>query len=316
MERLQVNGITLEVHVEGEGPLCVLVHGWPELWWSWRHQLGPLVAAGYRVAVPNVRGYGRSDAPPDVAAYRMTELAADIAGLVEVLGEESAILIGHDWGAPIVWSTALLHAARVRAVVGMSVPHVGRGGPMPPTQLFGALHADRFFYIRYFQQPDVPEQELERDVRTSLATIYLMNAADATAATRQEMRARQHGYLDGMTPPDTLPAWLSEEDLDRYTEAFTHSGFRGGLHRYRNMDQDWHDLEAFESTPIRQPALFLAGEHDSVLRYAPGMDMLALMRPYFTDLRGQHIIAGAGHWVQQEQPGAVNAELLSFLQGL
>ncbi|MBX2796887.1 MAG: alpha/beta hydrolase [Myxococcales bacterium] len=314
--RIHVGEVTLEVAVVGEGPLCVLVHGWPELWWSWRHQIEPLVHAGYRVAVPNVRGYGGSDAPRAVEAYRMTALAADIAGLVEALDEEQAILVGHDWGAPIVWSTALLHAERVRAVVGMSVPHVGRGGPMPPTELFASLHADRFFYISYFQALDVPEMEFETDVRSSLAKIYWMNSGDATSEVRKAMRARKTGYLDGIQAPDVLPDWLSEADLDRYAEAFTRSGFSGGIHRYRNMDRDWHELADFDTARIPQPALFLAGEHDSVLRYAPGVDLMQLMAPFFDDLRGQVVIPGAGHWVQQERPEAVNQALLAFLEGL
>lgn len=316
LRRIAVNGITLEVHVQGAGPLVVLVHGWPELWWSWRHQIDPLVAAGYRVAVPNVRGYGGSDAPEEVESYRMTVLAADIAGLIEALGEEQAILIGHDWGAPIVWSTALLHPERVSAVVGMSVPHLGRGGPMPPTQLFGALHAGRFFYIQYFQQRDIPEAEFEADVRDALAKIYVMNSADATAETRAQMRARKDGYLDGVDAPEVLPDWLGDADLDVYAQAYGRSGFRGGLHRYRNMDRDWHEHADWDTAQITQPALFLAGEHDSVLRYAPGMDLLALMAPFFTDLRGKQIIEGAGHWVQQEKPAEVNRVVLDFLEGL
>lgn len=161
----------------------------------------------------------------------------DVSLEVHIAGASEAVFIGHDWGAPIAWSTALLHPDCVRAVVGMSVPHVGRGGPMPPTELLRALHGDRFLYI-------------------------------------------------------------------------------GGIHRYRNMDADWHDLEAFDSQRIQQPALFLAGEHDSVLRYAPGMNLMDMMDPFFDDLRGRHLVPGAGHWVQQEQPQAVNELLLAFLKGL
>jgi len=316
VKRVEVNGITLEVHIEGSGPLCVLVHGWPELWWSWRHQIGALVTAGYRVAVPNVRGYGQSGAPDEVADYRMSELSADIVGLVDALGEEQAILIGHDWGAPIVWSTALLHPDRVRAVIGMSVPHVGRGGPIPPTELYRALHPNRFFYILHFQTPDVPEAEFEGDVRDSLSKVYFMNSGDSTPEVRRAMRERKTGYLDGIEAPATLPNWLTESDLDRYAEAYTQSGFRGGINRYRNMDRDWAELAHFDTAQIEQPALFVAGEHDSVLRYAPGIDLLAMMDPFFTDLRGKVIVPGAGHWVQQERPDDVNRAILQFLKGV
>lgn len=311
--RIRANGITHDVIVEGEGPLCVLVHGWPELALSWRHQIAALVDAGYRVAAPDVRGYGGSDAPAEVDAYRMTELAADVAGLIEALGEKDAILIGHDWGAPIVWHTALLHPQQVRAVVGMSVPHLGRGGPVPPTEMFGAMYPDRFFYILYFQEPGVAEAEFEADVEDALAKIFFSNSGDATQEVRQAMRERVHGYLEGLPRPDPFPAWLTSEDLAAYTAAFTKSGFAGGINRYRNMDRDWHELEHLAEAKIEQPALFLAGEHDSVLRYAPGMNLMDLMDPFYADLRGRVIVPRAGHWVQQEQPQFVNERLLSFL---
>jgi pimeloyl-ACP methyl ester carboxylesterase len=316
LERLAVNGIHLAVHVAGTGPLCVLVHGWPETSWSWRHQVGPLVAAGYRVAVLDVRGYGVSDCPESVEAYAMSVLTDDVVGVIDALGEDRAILVGHDWGAPIVWQTALFHPERVRAVVGMSVPHLGRNGAFPPTELFRMLHADRFFYILHFQQPDVPEAEFERDVRAALARIYVMNSANATSETRAAMRRRKTGYLDGIALPDALPAWLTEADLDRYTAAFERSGFRGGIHRYRNMDADWHAHPELDEARIPHPALFVVGEHDSVMRYAPGMDLLELMTHFYDDLRGQVVVPGAGHWVQQEQPDAVNAAVLAFLSQL
>ena len=317
-QHIRTNGVSLRVVVQGEGPLCVLVHGWPELWLSWRHQIGPLVDAGYRVAVPDVRGYGGSDAPPDVEAYAMTTLTADIAGLIEALGEESAILIGHDWGAPIVSHTALLHPERVDAVVAMSVPHLGRGGPAPPTEIFKAMYPDRFFYILYFQKPDVPEAEFEADIRSSLAKIYYANSGDVTAEVRRAVRARTRasGYLEGMIVPEPLPHWLTDEDLDLYAEAYARSGFRGGINRYRNMDRDWHELAALQDMKIEQPALFIAGEHDSVLRYAVGMNLMDAMDPYYADLRAKVVIPGAGHWVQQERPTEVNQVLLEFLQSL
>lgn len=318
LRRIELERITLEVAVEGQGPLCVLVHGWPETWWSWRHQIAPLVGAGYQVAVPSVRGYAGSDAPEEVDAYSMTHLAQDVVGVIEALGHSSATLIGHDWGAPIVWHTALLHPDCVDAVVGMSVPHLGRGGPMPPTKLFEAMYPKRFFYVLYFQQRDAPEAEFEKDVRDSLSKIYYANSGDSTSEVRQAMRARtrEDGYLTGLIAPDPLPAWLSQDDMDRYTADFERSGFRGGIHRYRCMDADWHAFEHLAQAKIQQPALFIAGEYDSVLRYAPGVNMLDMMAPFYADLRGQVIVPGAGHWVQQEQPGAVNRALLEFLAEL
>ncbi len=318
IQRIETNGITLQVVVEGHGPLCVLLHGWPELWVSWRHQIQPLVDAGYRVAVPDVRGYGGSDAPAEIDAYAMTELVADVVGLIEALGERSAIVIGHDWGAPIAWHTAVLHPERVDAVVGMSVPYLGRGGPAPPTSVLGAMYRDRFFYILYFQQPGVAEAEFEADVRSSLAKIYFANSGDVPAEVRRAVRARtpQSGYLEGMVVPEPLPDWLTSSDLELYVAAYERSGFRGGLHRYRNMDSDWHALARLDHLKIRQPALFIAGEHDSVLRYVPGMNIMNGMDPFFEDLRGKVVIPEAGHWVQQERPQQVNEALLEFLGSL
>ena len=318
MRRIDVGDVSLEVAVEGDGPLCILVHGWPETAYSWRHQIAPLVRAGHRVAVPHVRGYGGSDAPEAVEAYAMTALVGDIVGLMDALEAPSATLIGHDWGAPIVWHTALMHPDRVDAVVGMSVPHLGRGGPVPPTEVLQAVYRDRFFYILYFQQPDVPEAEFERDVRDALAKVYFANSGDSTKAMRQAMRARMRGdgYLTGLIAPDPLPAWLDEADLDRYVADFERSGFRGGIHRYRNMDPDFHALEHLAQAKIRPPALFVAGQHDSVLRYAPGTNLMDIMDPFYADLRGKVVIPDCGHWVQQEKPEVVNAAVLEFLASL
>ena len=314
--RVRVGDVNLEVVEAGEGPLCLLVHGWPETWWSWRHQIGALAEAGFRVAALNVRGYGGSDAPLPVEAYRLSVIASDLVALIEALGEERAILIGHDWGAPIVWTTSLLHPERVRAVVGMSVPHLGRGAPMPPTQMYASIYRDRFFYMNYFQTPEAPEREFEADIRDALTKIYFMNSGDSTPEVRAQMRARKTGYLDGIEGPRSLPAWLTEADLDHYVADFERGGFRGGIQRYRAMDLDWHELEPLAETKIPQPALFIVGEHDSVLRYAPGMDLLEAMKAFYADLRGQVKIPGAGHWVQQERPEAVNEALRAFLAGL
>ena len=314
---IETNGVTLRVAVKGEGPLCVLVHGWPELWYSWRHQIDPLVAAGYQVAVPDVRGYGGSDAPDDVRLYGMEALVEDVIGIIDVLGYEDAILIGHDWGAPIVWHAALLHPTRVRAVVGMSVPYYGLSGA-PPTQLLRVAYPNRFFYMLYFQQSDLPEAEFEANVRDALLKVYFANSGNSTKEVRRAMRARtpQSGYLDGLIAPNPLPAWLTDADLDYYAAAYEKSGFHGGIHRYRNVDADWHSLQHLAGKTIQQPALFIAGEHDSVLRYAPGVNMMDIIDPFYDDLRGRVIIEGAGHWVQQEKPQEVNTHLMAFLNKL
>ncbi len=187
LRRLEVGEVSLEAWVEGEGPPCILVHGWPETLWSWRHQVQPLVEAGYQVVVPNVRGYGASDAPPEVEAYRMRALVGDVLGIMDAFDQPTATLVGHDWGAPIVWHTALFHPDRVDAVAGLSVPHLGRNSPMPPTELFSAMYPERFFYILYFQQEGVAEAEFERDVRDTLAKIYFASSGDSTPELHSDL---------------------------------------------------------------------------------------------------------------------------------
>src|SRR5215470_12663367 len=224
-EVLETNGIRLRVALAGAGPLVVLVHGWPESWYSWRHQISALAAAGYRVAAPDVRGYGGSDKPAPIEAYAIREMCADVAGLIEGLGERQAILVGHDWGAPIVWNTSLFFPDKVRAVAGLSVPYTGRG-PMPRIELFRNLYKDRFFYQIYFQKPGVAEQEFEADVRSSLRKIYYWASGEGRMAGLRPAKAPDAKFLDGLTDPDPLPAWLTHDDLDYYVGEFERSGFR------------------------------------------------------------------------------------------
>jgi pimeloyl-ACP methyl ester carboxylesterase len=313
---VQTNGIRLRVALAGKGPLVVLVHGWPESWYSWRHQIPALAEAGYRVAAPDVRGYGGSDKPAAIEAYAIKQMCADIAGLVEGLGERQAILVGHDWGAPIVWNTSLFFPQRVRAVAGLSVPHAGRG-PAPRIELFRNIYKDRFFYQLYFQEPGVAEAELETDVRASLRkTYYAASGEGRKAAAPGPAKPADAKYLDGLVDPNPLPDWLTPEDLDYYAGEFARSGFRGPLNRYRNSELDFAQQAEIADRPVEQPAAFIAGSLDPVLGFLPGVDLVARMRERVSDLRLVRIIDGAGHWVQQERPAEVNAALLEFLGGL
>jgi pimeloyl-ACP methyl ester carboxylesterase len=315
---IETNGIRLRVALAGSGPLIVLVHGWPESWYSWRHQITALADAGYRVAAPDVRGYGGSDKPHAVEAYSIKELASDIASLIEGLGEKRAILIGHDWGAPIVWNTSLFFPDKVRAVAGLSVPYTGRG-PAPRIQLFRNIYKDRFFYQIYFQEVGVAEKELEADVPASLRKIYYWISGEgvkAKANVPKVTKAPDAKLLDGMAEPDPLPAWLTPADIDYYAAEFARSGFRGPLNRYRTSELDFAQQAAIADRRIEQPSAFIAGSLDPVLAFIPGVDLVAVMREKVADLRLVRIIDGAGHWVQQERPAEVNAALLEFLKGL
>ncbi|MCP3103142.1 alpha/beta hydrolase [Myxococcus sp. K15C18031901] len=308
---LETNGLRLHIAEAGAGPLVLLLHGWPESWYSWRHQLPALAAAGYHAVAPDVRGYGRSDAPREVEAYRMKELVADFVGLLDALGERTAVVVGHDWGAAMAWSCAALHPERFRAVVGMSVPHLGRP-PMPPTQLFRNAFKDQWFYILYFQEPGVAEAELEADIPRTMRTVLAGTAGFDVTAEAVRSRKPGDGFLTGVEVPARLPAWLTEEDVAYFAKEFAHSGFRGGLNRYRNMDRDWAELPELATVKIEQPALYLVGEKDPGRAIAP----VEYMRPLVPNLREVLVVPGAGHWVQQECADAVNTALLGFLKSL
>ena len=304
------NGINIHIAEAGEGPPVLLVHGFPELWYSWRYQLPALAEAGFHAVALDVRGYGRSDAPQPIEAYSMRNMTADVVGVLDALGEQQAVVMGHDWGSPIAWNSALLYPDRFRAVVGLSVPFLPRS-PAPPTQLFRQVFQDNFFYMLYFQEPGVAEKELEADPRRSLRTFLCAASGDAVPAG---FLGKKKGdlFLTGMPNPETLPAWLTEEDVDYYANEFKRTGFRGGLNRYRNMDRDWDELPELAGAKLQQPALFIGGKKDGVLSFTSVEPMKELV----PNLRGIIMIDDCGHWTQQERPAEVNAALVEFLKSL
>jgi pimeloyl-ACP methyl ester carboxylesterase len=307
--------VKLRVAVEGEGPLVLMVHGFPESWFSWRHQMRPIAEAGFTAAAIDVRGYGGSDKPHPVEAYAMAHMVADVAGAVEALSPGApAVLIGHDWGAPIVWNSALTRPDRVRAVAGLSVPYTGI-----PARSFSAVIEEvftskgRFFYQHYFQPEGVAEAELEADVRGALRRFYFAIAGEGTWPNDKVVGDT---LLKGLPDPDPFPAWLTPAELDYYVSEFEGSGFRGPINRYRNHDRDFAWLQGFKGKTIHQPSLFVGGERDPVLSMAGRTDLVAVMRTQLTDLRGADILSGCGHWTQQERPAEVNARLIPWLKGL
>jgi pimeloyl-ACP methyl ester carboxylesterase len=289
------NGIELHVLERGEGPLVVLCHGFPELGYSWRHQVEPLANAGHRVVVPDMRGYGRSSAPAEVEAYDIVSLCRDMCGLLDALGEERGVFVGHDWGANVAWWLAVLHPARVRAVAGLSVPFVPRA-PAAPIPIMRE-HLGEDFYIVWFQRPGVADAALASDVRRTLTT-----SRQWTARWAEEDLQR----------PPRRQEWLSEQELSVYVNAFERTGFTGGLNWYRNIDRNWELTEPVAEQRVEQPAMFLTGELDPVRSFMPA----EAMQGWVTDLREEVILPGAGHWVQQQEPPAVNGALLRFLGGL
>ncbi len=315
LRNIKTNGITLRAAVEGEGPLVLLVHGWPELWYSWRHQIRPLAEAGYKIIAPDIRGYGGSDKPEPVEAYAMAEIMTDLVGLIEAMGEEQAILIGHDWGAPICWNTAALHPERVLAVAALSVPYRKRA-KVSQIEIWRKLYPDKFFYQLYFQEEGVVEAELEADVRTALRKIYYSISGDAPSLDSWFDRPAEGGLLDSMVDPDPFPVWMTTDDLDYFVAAFEAGGFRGPINRYRNQARDFETLPDMGANPVHQPSCFIAGEKDVVRHFVPGRDAYSDIGQNCTDFRFSRLIPDVGHWVQQEAPESVNDALLEFLTDL
>lgn len=301
---------------QGTGPLVLLVHGFPESWYSWRHQLPALAAAGYRAVAIDVRGYGRSSRPAAADAYRMLGLVEDNVCVVRALGEENAVVVGHDWGSGIAAASALLHPEVFRAVGLLSVPYAPPGGPRP-TDVFGRIGGpEEEFYVSYFQEPGRAEAEIEPGVRGWLAGFYAALSADtmpAPGAPDPHFVARG-GRLRDRFPAGRLPAWLSEDDLDVYAGEFERTGLTGALNRYRNMDRDWEDLAPHRGAPVEQPSLFIGGTLDASTTWmADAIDAYPSTLPA---LSGSHLLEGCGHWIQQERPDEVNGLLTEWLAAL
>jgi pimeloyl-ACP methyl ester carboxylesterase len=312
---VQNGNTSLRVAIQGSGPLILCVHGWPELWYSWRHQMRHFAGLGYTVASMDVRGYGGSDKPAAVEAYTLAELAGDAAAVIRALSDSPAIVIGHDWGAPISYATAMLYPDQVAAVAGLSVPF----RPASEVSLLDVatqVFADRFFYMLYFQQPDIPEAELEADIPAALRTIYYSASGDAPRGSFMPKKPADAGFLDGMATPDRMPAWMSDADLRVYAEAFADGGFRGPINRYRAQQLDFEASKAALGLQLAQPSCFIGGERDPVRAMISGMDMYADLEPGYRDLRVNELVPDAGHWVQQESPDATNAILERFLNSL
>jgi pimeloyl-ACP methyl ester carboxylesterase len=313
---IEVGGLRMHIAEEGEGPLIVLLHGFPECWYSWRHQFSPLAAAGYRVVAPDQRGYARSDRPEAVDAYTMLHLVGDVIGLIHALGEEHAIVVGHDWGAPVAWATAQLRPDVVTAVAGLSVAPPTRG-QTPPLQAMRERF-DGQFYWNYFETPGVADAELGADIRGTFLRSLWGACGDNphNNPPGQPLVAPGHGFLDRIKTPERLPHWLTDADLDVFAAEFAESGFTGGLNWYRNLDRNWELTAAWQDAPIRVPALYVTGDRDLVFHF-PGMDrLLPALTSLHPQLREPLVLPGCGHWTQQERPDEVNAALLEFLDSL
>jgi len=303
-------------HQQNDKPMVLMIHGFPESWYSWRYQLPALANAGYHAVAMDVRGYGRSGKPSKVADYRMVQKVADVVGVVEALGSPPTVVVGHDWGAPIAWNSALLRPDLFLGVAGISVPYSSQSGAkgMRPTSAMRIGETDHEFYIIYFQEPGRAEREIETDVRSWLLGFYWCGSGDIENGPNVSQVKKGTQMRDIFEYPNQMPAWMTEEDLDIYTREFEYSGFYGPLNRYRNVDQDWEDLAAFAGQPITIPSLFIGGSKDGPTLW--GAEAIKNFPQTLPKLTKSEILEGSGHWIQQERAEQTNELLLEFVAGV
>jgi pimeloyl-ACP methyl ester carboxylesterase len=314
---IETNGIQMHIAEQGTGPLVLLCHGFPESWYSWRHQIGALAGAGFHVVAPDMRGYGQTSAPEAIDQYTLMHLVGDMVGVLDALGEETAVIAGHDWGAPVAWHAALLRPDRFRAVIGLSVPYRPRGKVRPTTVM--PRTDDAVFYQLYFQQPGVAEADLEADPRASVRGSLMRLSGDAPPGVGSFAMVPVAGGLRARAQAAetaVLPAWLTEADIDFYTGEFSRTGFRGGLNWYRNIDRNWEILAPFAGAKVTVPALYVTGERDLVLSFPGAAELVANLTRFVPALRETIMLPDCGHWTQQERPETVNAAMIGFLRGL
>ena len=309
----EVNGIKIHIAEAGVGPHVVLCHGFPESWYSWRHQIKALSEAGYHVVALDMRGYGQTDRPNAIDQYSLFHLVGDIVGVVNVISDKPAVVIGHDWGAPVAWHCALFRPDLFRAVAGLSVPFRPRG-PAAPTSLMPQTDSE-IFYQLYFQAEGVAEKEFEQDIRKTIRLV-LAGRANKDAPAMSPMVPRQGGWHSSRLLPSSLPNWITEADIDFYVAEFQRSGFRGGLNWYRNLDRNWELLAPWTGAKVTVPALYMAGEQDLVVKFPGAEQLIANLVQFVPKLQKTIMLPDCGHWTQQEKPNEVNSAIIAFLKDL
>ena len=312
---LVVNNKNFKAVITGNGPLVLLVHGWPETWVSWKEQINFISKLGYKVCAFNTRGYGESFCPDEIKDYSLKYFMEDILDIISYFNKDKAILIGHDWGAPICWTTAAYYKEKVSAIIGLSVPY-SRRGKISSTKLWENLYKKNFFYQNYFQKTGIPEKELEKNILSSLQKIYYWCSAEGYFDKIKTSKDINSGLLDNIPPPRDRLKWLRNDNLEAMVEDFEKSGFRGPLNRYRAQEIDWQELKELDNLSIVPPSLFIGGEYDPVRRFIKDYDAYKNAGKFCEDFKGCYIIKDAGHWVQQEKPKEVNKIIKNFLKNL
>ena len=317
---VESNGINIRLAMMGEGPLVIFCHGWPESWYSYRYQLPAVADAGFKAVAYDVRGYGESDKPHEIEAYTMRNMTNDVVGIIDALGYDTAITIGHDWGGPIALNTAALNEDRISATGTLSVPFTGRG-PMPTLDLWKEIYKDRFFYQLYFQKEGIAEEEFESDLSRALFMTYTnsdgrgmkFNFEKGQSGLVQE-KTKDSTFLEGMEMFEDFPNWFTKEDLDYFVSQFEISGLRGPFNRYRAQNIDWHEIPELEGKILEQPAFFVTGTLDPVNFFVPSDQSLTdRIKPNYKNLLFAEELEGIGHWTQQEAPEEVNSFIIDFL---
>jgi len=317
---VESNGINIRLAMMGEGPLVIFCHGWPESWYSYRYQLPAVADAGFKAVAYDVRGYGESDKPHEIEAYTMRNMTNDVVGIIDALGYDTAITIGHDWGGPIALNTAALNEDRISATGTLSVPFTGRG-PMPTLDLWKEIYKDRFFYQLYFQKEGVAEEEFESDLSRALFMTYTnsdgrgmkFNFEKSQSGSVPE-KTKDSTFLEGMEMFEDFPNWFTKEDLDYFVSQFEISGLRGPFNRYRAQNIDWHEIPELEGKILEQPAFFVTGTLDPVNFFVPSDQSLTdRIKPNYKNLLFAEELEGIGHWTQQEAPEEVNSFIIDFL---
>ena len=321
---IQGNGIDIHYVTKGQGPAVVMCHGFPESWYSWRHQIDALADAGYQAVAMSMRGYGKTSAPQPIEAYDLNHLVGDVVAVANHLDQGPVVVAGHDWGAPVAWYAALMRPDLFRAVACMSVPYTGPIGALPEGIDVNALMAqtagpDRDYYRLFFQELGKAEADLEADIYSSMRGFLYLISGDALRNGDISEPFDGHfpageALTDQFVSPAELPSWLTDEDLNFYVEEITRTGFRGGLNWYRNINRLPAITAPFLGATINQPSFYMGGSTDLIAGNTP--EAISAMQQALGDLRHCEIIEGAGHWLQQEHPTEVNSAMINFLEGL
>lgn len=303
---IDTNGIRMAVYEQGQGPAVILLHGFPELAFSWRYQLPALAGAGFRAIAPDQRGYGMTDAPPDVSDYGTGELIADVQGLLDSLGIESAVFVGHDWGAMLLWQMAMLAPERIEKMVILNIPHFPRS-PVDPIEVMRQRFGDDF-YIVNFQNSDEADRAFAKDPTHFFNVMMRKNQLDRQQFNQLPPQMKVLSLLRIMARDvaggDPL---LSDEERNYYADAFARSGFTGPINWYRNWTRNWQALAGIEQE-IDIPTLFIGAADDVII----SLEQIEAMRPLVTNLK-IHMLENCGHWSQQEKPEEVNRVMLDWL---